>query len=95
MDDFAWLSENSQEIYQKYAGKWIAVSNGQIVGTGDTAVEAAKQADAARPDGDYILEKVELDMDVIYACLCVAHGAKPTLRSAASPIRIRYDQDRG
>ena len=34
-DDFAWLTEHSQEIYDKYAGKWIAVLHGEVVGVGD------------------------------------------------------------
>ena len=30
--DFGWLAEHSREIYEKYAGKWIAVYNGAVVG---------------------------------------------------------------
>ena len=58
-DDFAWLTEHSQEIYDKYAGKWIAVLDGEVVGVGATATEAAEQADAGHPDADYILEAVD------------------------------------
>lgn len=64
--DFAWLMEHGEEIVEKYAGKWIAVRDGEVIGVGDTAVEAAEQADKQAPEGDYILEAVEANADVIY-----------------------------
>ena len=64
--DFAWLTEHSREIHEQHAGKWIAVLNGQVIGVGQTAVEAASQAESKDPGGDYILEKVEREVDVIY-----------------------------
>ncbi len=57
--DFAWLAEHSREIYEKYAGQWIAVLNGEVVGVGATATEAAAQAEQRHPGGDYILEAVD------------------------------------
>ena len=30
--DFGWLIEHGDQIAQQYAGKWIAVRNGQVVG---------------------------------------------------------------
>ena len=57
--DFAWLTEHSCEIYEKYSGKWIAVLDGQIVGVGDTATEAARQAEEAHPGADFVLEAVD------------------------------------
>ncbi len=57
--DFAWLTEHSIEIYEKYSGKWVAVYNGEVAGVGDTATEAAAQAEAKYPNADYILEKVD------------------------------------
>lgn len=60
-DDFAWLTEHSLEIYEKYAGKWIAVLNGEIIGVGTTATEAATQAEVAHPDSDYLLEAVDAE----------------------------------
>jgi hypothetical protein len=58
-EDFAWLTEHSREIYEKYPGKWIAVLDGKIVGVGDTATEAAAQAEEEHPGADYILEAVD------------------------------------
>lgn len=58
-NDFAWLTEHSLEIYEKYAGKWIAVLGGEVVGVGITAPEAAKQAESKHPNGSYILEHVD------------------------------------
>jgi hypothetical protein len=91
-DDFAWLTEHSRENYEKYAGKWIAVLDAEVVGVGDTAVEAADRAESEHPSGDYILEKVERDVDVIYACLRMAQRADPPLRRTARSLRIGGDQ---
>ena len=57
--DFAWLTEHSREVYEKYSGKWIAVLDGEVVGVGETATEAARQAEAKHPDAAYVLEAVD------------------------------------
>ena len=67
--DFSWLTDHSPELFQKYAGKWIAVHDGRVVGVGDTAIEAADQADDHCPEGEYILEALDPVGDVIYANL--------------------------
>jgi len=64
-EDFAWLTEHSQEIYEKYSGKWIAVLDGQVVGVGDTATEAVAQAEEEHPGADYILEAVDSEPERI------------------------------
>ena len=61
--DFAWLAEHSLDIYEKYAGRWIAVLNGEVVGVGETAVEAADQAESKHPGADYLLEAVDPETD--------------------------------
>jgi len=58
-EGFAWLTEHSREIYEKYSGKWIAVLDGEIVGVGDTATEAARQADVKHAGAAYVLEAVD------------------------------------
>ncbi|MBI5765084.1 MAG: hypothetical protein HZA51_16335 [Planctomycetes bacterium] len=63
--DFAWLTEHSLEIYEKYAGKWIAVHNGEVVGVGDTATEAAAQAEAKCPNGNFLFEWVDPELERI------------------------------
>ncbi len=63
--DFAWLTEHSQELYEKYAGKWIAVLNGEIIGVGDIATEAIDQAESKHPDADYVLESVDANLERI------------------------------
>jgi hypothetical protein len=65
-NDFAWLAEHGPELFREYAGKWIAVHNGEVVGVGDTATEAADQARAKVEDADFILEAVDTEADVIY-----------------------------
>ena len=62
--DFTWLTEHSVEIYEKYAGKWIAVRDEKIVGVSETATEAARQADEKVLDGEYILEALDASIDV-------------------------------
>jgi len=65
--DFNWLVDNGPDLHREYAGKWVAVHDGQVIGVGDTATEAARQADEKNPDGDYILQALDRDGDVIYA----------------------------
>jgi hypothetical protein len=64
--DFAWLNEHSPDLVREYAGKWVAVAEGRVVGVGDTATEAAEQARNEIPEGDFVLERVNADADVIY-----------------------------
>jgi Family of unknown function (DUF5678) len=70
--DFNWIAEHGLEIYEKYRGKWIAVCDGEVVGIGDTAVEASEQAEKARPGRRFILEAIEHDTDVVYTFLPLA-----------------------
>ena len=67
--DFNWLVENGPEILERYDGKWIAVHAGKVIGVGETALEADAQARECQPDGDFILEAVDREPDVIYAGL--------------------------
>lgn len=67
--DFAWLVEKGPELFQQYRGKWIAVHDGQVIGVGDTAPEAAELARRNHPDTQFILEGVDAEADVIYAAL--------------------------
>jgi len=64
--DFGWLVEHGPELFKKYSGQWIAVRDGKVVGVGATATEAAKQAEDQCPDGEFILEAVDFDADVVY-----------------------------
>ncbi len=65
-DDFNWLVEHGPEIVRDYGGKWIAVRDGAVIGVGDTAPEAANAAQATAAAGDFILEAVDAEADVIY-----------------------------
>jgi len=64
--DFAWLSNHGAELFRRFAGKWIAVHNGEVIGVGDTATEAAEQARTKADDTDFILEALDSDADVIF-----------------------------
>lgn len=65
-NDFAWLAEHGPELFREYAGKWIAVHDGEVIGVGETATEAAEQAQAKVEDTDFVLEAVDTEADVIY-----------------------------
>ncbi|HNQ23428.1 MAG TPA: DUF5678 domain-containing protein [Phycisphaerae bacterium] len=64
--DFNWLVEHGPDICRKYAGKWIAVHDGRVVGVGDTATDAAEQARKSEPESEFILEGVDSEADVVY-----------------------------
>ncbi|MHC4442094.1 MAG: DUF5678 domain-containing protein [Planctomycetota bacterium] len=66
--DFAWLTEHGPELFREYAGKWIAVRDGEIIGVGETATEAAEKNRNKAQDGDFILEAIDTKSDVIYGC---------------------------
>lgn len=65
--DFAWLVEHSTEVVEKYAGGWIAVHDGEVIGVGETPTEAAERAREKTPGGEFILEAVDGEGDVVYA----------------------------
>lgn len=64
--DFNWLVEQGPDFFTKYAGKWIAVHDGEVVGTGDTATQASQQAREKTGGDDFILEAIDAEADVIY-----------------------------
>lgn len=64
--DFAWLSEHAEELQQKHRGQWIAVYDGNIVGVGKTATEAAEQARVQVDGAEFVLEAIESEVDAIY-----------------------------
>jgi len=64
--DFKWLMTQGNELASKYAGKWIAVKDCRVVGVGDTALQAALQAEQNTGTKDFILEAIDKSVDVIY-----------------------------
>jgi hypothetical protein len=64
--DFQWLMDHGAEIVRQYAGKWIAVSEGKVIGVGETATEASEKARERSPNAEFILEHVLKETDVIY-----------------------------
>lgn len=65
---FSSLSDHASELSERLVGSWIAVRDGEVVGIGKTVVEAADQARAKAEDGEFILEAVDAEVDVIYGC---------------------------
>ena len=56
--DFLWLGKHTPELQEKYAGKWIAVVNEEVVGVGDTATQAYNQSKIRYPDFRPLLDVV-------------------------------------
>lgn len=56
--DFLWLNKHTPELQDKYAGKWIAVINQEIVGSGDSATEAFSKAQKKYPNVKPLLDFV-------------------------------------
>ena len=42
--DSLWIVEHFSELVEKYAGKYVAVVNEQLVAVGDTRIEVEKKA---------------------------------------------------
>lgn len=70
--DFNWLADQGADFYLRYAGKCIAVFNGEVIGVGETVTEAAAQAEEKAPGADYVLEAIDASADVIYANIPLA-----------------------
>lgn len=62
--DCDWLAEHGLELSEKYPGKWVAVHDQEVIGVGDTLAEAGEQATRRRPQRDFILEQINVDMDL-------------------------------
>lgn len=56
--DFLWLNQHTPELQDKYAGKWIAVVKQEVVGIGDSAIEAFNAARKKFPDVRPLLDFV-------------------------------------
>jgi hypothetical protein len=65
-NDFQWLADHGPELHQKYAGKWVAIHDGKVVGVGDTAVEASQKAETETGGRDFVLQALDAEADVIY-----------------------------
>jgi hypothetical protein len=58
-EDFHWLAEHSEEIGQKYKGKYIAVINKEIF-VGDSIEEVMQNAKLKYPERDPFVEYVPI-----------------------------------
>lgn len=43
-EDQKWIHEHFEELVEKYAGKYVAVANGELVAVGETAGEVDSKA---------------------------------------------------
>lgn len=56
-DDYDWFSKHSEEIWEKYKGKYIAVANQSLL-VGDTLDEVLKKAKEKAPDKDPFIKHI-------------------------------------
>lgn len=52
--DWEWIRENREQLAERYAGCWVAVSGGQVVGAGVRLATALKQARAHGIDHPFV-----------------------------------------
>ncbi len=67
-----WLVEKSKEAFVRYAGKWVVWCDGEIIGVGDTAAEAERDALSKNKSTDstrFVFEAIDKSADVIYGRL--------------------------
>ncbi len=62
--DTDWLAEHGLELCKTYPGKWIAVHDRRVIAAGDTLAEAGEQALKLRPQRDFILEQINVEVDL-------------------------------
>ncbi|MCG3130960.1 MAG: hypothetical protein FLDDKLPJ_01734 [Phycisphaerae bacterium] len=67
--DFAWLTEHERELFERYRGKWVAIWQERVIGVGETATEAAEQAETVAPGENFILHAIDSETDTIYGGL--------------------------
>jgi hypothetical protein len=64
--DFQWLVDHGPELHEKYAGEWVAIHDGKVVGVGKTAVEASQKAEKETGGREFVLQALDAESDVIY-----------------------------
>ena len=62
--DTDWLAEHGLELCEKYPNKWVAVHDCEVIAASDTLGETAEAALKLRPQRDFILEQINLDVDL-------------------------------
>lgn len=60
-----WIAAHYMEIHEKYSGRWIPVCGNEIIAVGDTAVEVTERADARCLGKNYVLEKINTDLETV------------------------------
>ena len=67
-DRFEWLIAHMTEVMDRYAGRWVAVADGGVAGSGATTREAWEGAVArCGPDVRPLFSFVESTADVVWA----------------------------
>ncbi len=70
--DFDWYVGHALELDERFGGKWIAIRAEQVVGEGDTAVEASDLAGQRCGTTDVLLVYVPRDPETWYGSLWLA-----------------------
>ena len=53
--DIAWFNEHVHELMSRYAGKMLAIRDGEVLAVGDTAAEAVTKS--GRPTGECLIRR--------------------------------------
>jgi len=83
-EEFELLQRRGVELSQAYAGRYVALVGSEVVGTGDTAEEAYREARRTRPDQEPVI-KYFPPADtalVLSSCVWPIPDAFPTRRSS-------------
>ena len=58
-ESLIWLEENFPNLQEKYAGKYIAVQNKEIIAVGDTYSEAYRKAKLVSPEKEFVIDFID------------------------------------
>ena len=58
-DSLLWLEENFPNLQKKYAGKYIAVQNKEIIAVGNTYPETYRKAKLVSPEKEFTIDFID------------------------------------
>lgn len=63
--EYNWLLEHSQELFEKYHGKHLAIVGEQIIAVGESAIEVFKKAKECRHTGKISITYIPTDEETV------------------------------
>ena len=62
---YNWIREHSQDLFDKYHGKHLAIVGEQVVAVGESAIEVFKKAKQSKPTGKISITYVPTEEETI------------------------------